>query len=135
MSNRDPQTMAAIHDLKIELLGEDRRARTATIRISYQAEFSMLERDMPGLHFREDIQLCGTYSLDPEDFLYQLAQATFAVAGERAVQRERIVTVDSDILEVGGRPQPVDQLYAKLWVTPLLPRPDFKECSLSISNP
>ncbi len=127
--------MAAVRNLQLKLLGHDPKARSATVRVSYEVAFSPLERAISRLHFKENIQLCGTFSLDPEDFLFQLAEERFAANGEDVVRREHTVTVDDSILEEDGIPQRPDELYAKVWVRPVLPSPDFKECSLLNSIP
>ena len=127
--------MATIQNLRLELIDHNRGSRTATFRVSYQARLSPLERNLKGLRFKEEIQLCGAYSLDPEDFLFELATAVFQVDRKGVVRRERLITVDDSILEEGGVPQPTEQLYAKVWVSPLLPASDFDECNLMISYP
>ncbi len=118
--------MATIRDLKLRLVGHSPEDHSATIRISYTAVFTSLERDFAGLQFKEKIQLCGAYSLDPEDFLYELATMTFSGNGDDTVYRERLVTVSDDIVYLDGMPEPTDEVYAKVWVTPVLPRPDFQ---------
>ncbi len=127
--------MATIQNLRLELIDHNVGNRTAGFRVSYQARLSPLERNLKGLRFKEEIQLCGAYSLDPEDFLFELATAVFQVDRKGVVRRERLITVDDSILEEGGVPQPTEQLYAKVWVTPLLPASDFDECNLMISYP
>ena len=93
-------------------------------------EILRVERDFAGLQFKEKIQLCGAFSLDPEDFLYELATETFAVNGDDTVCRERRVTVGDEIVHLDGMPEPTDEVYAKVWVTPVLPRPDFQVSSI-----
>ena len=122
--------MATIRDLKLQLVGHSPNDHSATIRISYTAVLTSLERDFAGLQFKEKIQLCGAFSLDPEDFLYELATETFAVNGDDTVCRERRVTVSDDIVHLDGMPEPTDEVYAKVWVTPVLPRPDFQVSSI-----
>ena len=122
--------MATIRDLKLQLVGHSPNDHSATIRISYTAVLSSLERDFAGLQFKEKIQLCGAFSIDPEDFLYELATETFAVNGDNTVCRERRVTVSDDIVHLDGMPEPTDEVYAKVWVTPVLPRPDFQVSSI-----
>lgn len=118
--------MAKIRDLKLELIDRSRRNGRADIRVTYQAELTPLERHLTGLRFKEKIQLCGAYSLDPEDFLYELAPQTFAGRDRDTVRRERIATVCDDILDQNGRLRPSDQVYAKVWVTPVLPEADIQ---------
>ena len=118
--------MPTIRDLKLRLIDHSPKDHSATIRISYMAVLTSLERDFVGLQFKEKIQLCGAYSLDPEDFLYELATETFAGNGDDTVYRERLVTVSDDIVHLDGIPEPTDEVYAKVWVTPVLPRPDFQ---------
>ena len=118
--------MATIRDLKLQLIGHSPMDHSATIRISYTAVLSSLERDFAGLLFKEKIQLCGAFSLDPEDFLYELATETFSGDGDDTVYRERHVTVGDEIVHLDGIPEPTDEVYAKVWVTPVLPRPDFQ---------
>ncbi len=122
--------MAIIRDLKLQLVGHSPKDHSATIRISYTAVFTSLERDFAGLQFKEKIQLCGAFSLDPEDFLYELATETFAVNGDDTISRERHVTVSDDIVHLDGMPDPADEVYAKVWVTPVLPLPDYQVSSI-----
>jgi len=122
--------MATIRDLKLQLIGHSPNDHSATIRISYTAVLTSLERDFAGLQFKEKVQLCGAFSLDPEDFLYELATETFAVNGDDTVCRERRVTVSDEIVHLDGMPEPTDEVYAKVWVTPVLPRPDFQVSSI-----
>ena len=117
--------MAKIRDLKLELIDCGRRNGSADIRVTYRAELTSLERHLTGLRFKEKIQLCAASSLDPEDFLYELATQTFAGKDSRVVDRERTATVRDDVLDENGRLRPPDQLYAKVWVTPVLPEADF----------
>ena len=124
---RAATNMATIRDLKLELIDHDLKSHAATVRVSYEVHLTRLEQCLKNLRFKEDIQLCGAFSLDPEDFLYQLAERTFSAEHNGVVQRERIVTVDDGILEDDGIPQPAGELYAKVWVTPLLPQGDTKE--------
>ena len=44
--------------------------RTATVRVSYRALLSAVGRNKNGLRFREQIQLWGADSPDPDDFLF-----------------------------------------------------------------
>ena len=122
--------MATIRDLKLQLVGHDPQDRRATIRISYDAELTPVERNFAGLQFKEKIQLRGAYSLDPEDFLYELATLTFADDGSGVVRRERSVTVADDILHPQGAPLQSDEVYAKVWVTPVLPRAEVQVSNL-----
>ncbi len=118
--------MAKIRDLKLELVDQDHRNGSAEIRVSYKAELTPLERHFTGLRFKEKIQLCGAYSLDPEDLLYELAPQTFDGRDSGIVSRERVATVCDDILDENGRLQPSDRVYAKVWVTPVLPEASFQ---------
>ena len=118
--------MATIRDLKLQLIGHSPMDHSATVRISYMAVLTSLERDFMGLQFKEKIQLCGAFSLDPEDFLYELATETFSGDGDDTIYRERLVTVSDDLVHMDGMPAPTDEVYAKVWVTPVLPRPDFQ---------
>jgi hypothetical protein len=118
--------MAKIRDLRLELIDTDPGNRSATIRVIYRAELTPLERDFAGLRFKEKIQLCGAYSLDPEDFLYELATRTFTGEDSGIIRRERIVTVSNDILDENGRLQPTDEVHARVWVTPVLPQSEFQ---------
>lgn len=127
--------MAAIRNLQLDFLGQDPAARLAKLRVSYEVAFSPLERAISRLRFKENIQLCGKYSPEPEDFLFQLAERRFAANGEDVVRRERVFTVNDSILEEGGIPRRADGLCAKVRVTPRLPDPDFNECGFLSSPP
>lgn len=121
------RTMAAIYDLDLKLIDHDLATRRATIAITYRAVLAPEERNLPGLCFREIVHLCGAFSLDPEDFLHQLAERRFSFGEANVVHRERMVTIDDSILEEDGIPQPADALYAKVWVLPVLPRGDMRQ--------
>jgi hypothetical protein len=118
--------MAKIRDLKLQLVDRGRRNGSADIRVTYQAELTLRERQFAGLRFKEKIQLCSARSLDPEDFLYELATQTFTGKDSRIVNRERTATVCGEILDETGRLRPPDQVFARVWVTPVLPEADFE---------
>lgn len=118
--------MATINNLLLELLNHDHKNRTATIRVSYRAILMAVERNMTGLRFREKIQLWGADSPDPDDFLYEFATSSFATETDGVVNRERTVTMGDDILDEDGWLRPTDEVYAKVWITPLLPVGDYK---------
>jgi len=118
--------MATIQNLRFTLLEHDHHKRTATVRVSYAAQLSQLERNMNGLRFREKIQLWGADSPDADDFLFEFATATFPREADGVVNRVRTVTVGDDVLDEDGWPRPTDEVYAKVWITPLLPAGDYK---------
>ena len=117
--------MATIQDLKLELIHHDHAKKTATVGVSYNARLSAVEGNMSGLRFREKIQLWGADSPDPDDFLYEYATSTFPRESDGVVNRERTITVGDDVLDEDGWPRPTDEVYAKVWITPILPAGDF----------
>lgn len=117
--------MATIANLRLELLNHNHNNRTATVRVSYRALLSAVERNMTGLRYREKIQLWGADSPDPDDFLFEFPTSTFARESDGVVNRERTVTVGDDVLDEDGFPRPTDEVYAKVWIAPLLPVSDF----------
>lgn len=118
--------MATIGSLKFELLDHDHKNKTATIRASYTTHLAGVESNMAGLRFREKIQVWGSDSPDPDDFLYEFTTATFPTSHTGSVARSRTVTVGDEVLDEDGWPRPTDEIYAKVWVTPLLPAGDYK---------
>ena len=117
--------MATIQNLNLELLEHKHKERTATVRVTYRATLSAVERQMVGLRFRERIQLWGADSPDPDDFLYEFATSTFPRESDGVVNRERTVTVGDDVLDEDGWSRPTDEVYAKVWIIPILPVGDF----------
>lgn len=117
--------MASINNLKLALVKHDHHKHTATVRVSYRLHLSVVERNMTGLRFREKIQLWGADSPDPDDFLFSFATTTFPKESDGVINRERTVTVGDDVLDEDGWPRPTDEVYAKVWVTALLPSNDF----------
>ena len=117
--------MANINNLTLELLEHNHKNHTATVRVSYRVMLSTVERNMTGLRFREKIQLWGADSPDPDDFLYEFASSSFPTESDGVVNRERTVTVGDDVLDEDGWWRPTDEVYAKVWVNPLLPVADY----------
>ena len=117
--------MATITNLKLELVEHDHKRHIASIRVSYRALLSSLERQMNGLRFREKIQIWGADSPDPDDFLYEFATTTFPKESDGIVNRERNDTVGDDVLDEDGWPRPTDEIYAKVWISPILPSGDY----------
>ena len=113
--------MATISNLKLELLQHDKKTRIATVRVSYRALLSQVERNMTGLRFREKIQLWGADSPDPDDLLFEFPTNTFPKETDGVVNRERTVTLADDILDEDGFPRPTDEVFAKVCISPLLP--------------
>ena len=119
--------MAMIQNLKLELVKHDHKTHIATVKVSYKCRLSAVERNMSYLRYRERIQLWGADSPDPDDFLFEFATTTFRVEADGVVDRVRTVTVGDDVLDEDGWPRPTDEVYAKVWITPLLPTGDFEK--------
>ena len=113
--------MATIHTPQLELIKHDHAKKTATLKVSYTLHQSSVERNMKGLRYRENIQLWGSDSPDPDDFLYSFATTTYPNSNKVHIARVRTVTLADDILDEDGFPRPTDEVYAKVCVTPLLP--------------
>ena len=113
--------MANISNLNLELINHDHHKHTATVRVSYRVALSSVERNMTGLRFREKIQLWGADSPDADDFLFEFSSSSFLTETDGIVNRERTVTVGDDVLDEDGWPRPTDEVYARVWVSPLLP--------------
>ena len=118
--------MANINNLRLDLLGHNHKDHTATVAVSYRVTLSAIERNMTGLRYREKIQLWGADSPDPDDFLYEFATSSFMSESDGVVNRERTVTVGDDVLDEDGWLRPTDEVYAKVWVSPLLPVGDYE---------
>lgn len=117
--------MATIQSLRLDLVEHDHHKRTATVRVTYAARLSQVERNMSGLRYREKIQLWGADSPDADDFLFEFATTTFPKESDGVVNRVRTVTVGDDLLDEDGWTRPTDEVYAKVWITPLLPVRDY----------
>ncbi len=122
--------MAKITGLKLTLVSHDRARRTASIKVTYQVMLSMVERKMAGLTFSEKVQLWGSDNPDPDDFLYQFPTATFPTELDGVVTRTKSVVLGDDVLDEDGFPRPTDEVYAKVWVTPLLPAKDYAKSNV-----
>jgi len=120
------KTMATINNCELKLIEHDHKRHVATVRVSYRVVLSTVERAMTGLRFREKIQLWGADSPDPDDFLFEFATSSFPTEADGVVNRERTVTVGDDVLDEDGWLRPTDEVYAKVWVTPLLPTGDYE---------
>jgi len=118
--------MATINTLRLTLVDHNHKNKTATVRVSYRALLSSVERQMAGLRFREKIQLWGSDSPDPDDFLYEFYTTTFPKETDGVVNRERTVTVGDEVLDEDGWWRPTDEVYARVWITPILPAGDYK---------
>lgn len=117
--------MATINNLRLVLVNHDHKNHTATVKVSYRVHLSSVERNMVGLRFREKIQLWGS-DPGPDDYLYEFYTSTFPRESDAVVNRERTVTIGDDVLDEDGWFYPTDEVYAKVWVKPLLPRGDYK---------
>jgi hypothetical protein len=113
--------MATIQNAKLALVEHDHKRHIAQVRVTYAVRLSEIERNMAGLRFREKIQLWGADSPDPDDFLFEFSTATFARESDGLVHRTRTVTLGDEVLDEDGWFRPTDEVYAKIWVTPLLP--------------
>jgi len=95
--------MATITNLKLELLEHNHSTRTAKVKVSYKVYLSSMERNMTGLRYRENIELWGEDTPDPDDFLYRFPTAIFPAERDGVVSRSRTVTLGDDILDEDGR--------------------------------
>ena len=64
--------MASIQNLRLTLISHDHDRKVATVRVSYIARLTAVERQLAGLRFREKIQLWGSDSPDADDFCTSL---------------------------------------------------------------
>jgi hypothetical protein len=117
--------MANINSVRFELIEHNHKNHTATVKVTYRVNLSALERNMSGLKFREKIQLWGADSPDPDDYLYEFATSSFSTERDGMIDRSRSVTLGDDLLDEDGFPRPTDEVYAKIWVRPLLPVSDY----------
>lgn len=118
---------ATIQNLKLELIEHNHKNKTAKIGVEYITKLSAVEGDMAGLRFKEKVQIWGADSRDPDDFLYEFSTTIFPKETDRHVMRSRTVTVGDEILDEDGWWRPTDEIYAKVWVTPLLPSGDYEK--------
>lgn len=113
--------MAVITSPKLELLEHNHERKIARLRVTYTVLLSSVERQMAGLRYREDVELWGADSPDPDDFLFRFPTASFAAQPDGSVGRSRTVTLGDEILDEDGFLRPTDEVYARVRVTPLLP--------------
>ncbi len=113
--------MASISNLKLQLIEHNHKNKTATVKVSYKARLSCVERNMKCLRFREVIQLWGEDFPDADDLLYNFSTEYFYTEKDGVVDRCRTVTLGDDVLDEDGFWRPTDEVYAKVCVTPLLP--------------
>lgn len=121
--------MAAINNLKLALLAHDHNAKTAKIKVSYVAGLTSVERNMTGLRFRETIQIWGS-DTGPDDYLYTFPTSSFWTQTDGTVERSRTVTIADDILDEDGIFYPTDEIYAKVWIRPLLPSTGYRRSNI-----
>lgn len=114
--------MATITNPRLELLSHDHDRKTARVRVTYRALLSSVERQLGGLRYREDVELWGADSPDPDDFLFQFPTRTFATQSDGSVDRSLTVTLGEEILDEDGFPRPTDEVYARIEITPIMPR-------------
>ncbi len=115
--------MAVIRNLKLFKPKHDARAQIVVLRVTYEVGLWVIERNMTGLRFKETIQIWGKdYGDDPDDFLYQFPTEKFKTETDGLVERDRTVTIADDILDEDRRTGDVDEIFARVWVKPLLPR-------------
>jgi len=119
--------MSTISSLKLQLLKHDHAKKTATVKVSYKLLLSLVERKMHGLRWKETIQLWGSDSPDADDYLYTYPISTFSTETDGSISRSRTVTIGDDILDEDGFFRPTDEVYAKVWATPLLPSKAYKK--------
>ena len=119
--------MATITNLKLKLVKHDHKKKTAKVKVkvSYKLRLSCVERKMTCLRFVENIELWGADSPDPDDFLYRFATASYPTELDGIISRSRTVTLGDDILDEDGFPRPTDEVYAKVRVTPVMPKGDL----------
>jgi len=111
--------MASIGNVKLELVNHNHKNHTATLKVSYTAYFRAVEKNMSGLRFREKIELWGADSTSSDDYLYTFYTNYFSVPSSGSKNRERTVTVGDDVLDEDW--WGTDDIYAKVWITPILP--------------
>ncbi len=114
--------MASITNLKLKLIKHDHSKKTAKIKVSYKVHLSCVEKRMKCLKFIENIELWGEDSPDPDDFLFRFPTGAFNVEADGLVSRSRTVTIGEEILDEDGFPRPTDEVYAKVRISPLLPK-------------
>jgi len=56
--------------------------------------------------------------------------AVFPTELDGVISRSRTVTSGDDVLDEDGFPRPTDEVYAKVWITPLLPSKDFAKSNI-----
>lgn len=118
--------MSEINDLVLELVEHDWSDHTATVRVTYKINFSLAELQIDDFRFKEKIQLWGVSNPDVDKFLYEFAGCSFQVGDSALMGRERNVTVRDDMEDNDAWWRSADEIYAKVWITPLLPESDFK---------
>lgn len=119
--------MATIHTPVLTLVSHDHNKKTATVKVEYTLHQSAVERNLVGLQFRETIQLWGSDSPDPDDFLFSFATTFYSsVKSSVHINRSRSVTLGDDVLDEDGFLRPTDEVYARVCVAPLMPSSDCK---------
>ena len=110
--------MALLENLSIEVSQRFKAEGLARLRIRFDVSLNARERRVPGLRFKEKIQLFCTHPSGLELFLYELEPALFDAGPAVAVQRERLLDLPlEDGLDLS------DGLTARVWLTPRLPEP------------
>ncbi len=113
--------MARISRPTLELLSHDHATRIATLKISYTVRLTAFEASLTGLQYKEDIELWGADAFNSDDYLLRLATEYFPLEDDGIVERERTVTVPAGILDEDEWIAPTDEIYAKIWIAPVMP--------------
>ncbi len=118
--------MAVLENLSVERAAASRGQGGTRLRVRFQVCLNARERRVPGLYFKEKVQLFAASPLGEERFLYELEPATFEARADGLVRRERLIAVppDRDLDEgLGGD----GRVTARVWITPRLPEPSSPE--------
>ena len=109
--------MAVLENLSVERAAGGRGEGGARLMVRFQVCLNARERGIPGLCFKEKVQLFAAAPHGEERFLYELEPATFEARPDGLVRRERLIAVprlEQDLDADCG-------VTARVWITPRLP--------------
>ena len=113
--------MSTVSNVKLELVEHNHSKHTAKIRITYKINLNSVEENMTGLKFKETIQLWGADSWSSDDFLCQFGYCYFGKSSNNIIYRDLLYEISENILDEDGYWSDPDEVYAKVFIEPVMP--------------
>ena len=117
--------MAVLENVSVERAAAGCGEDETRLRVRFEVCLNARERRVPGLRFKEKVQLFTAAPHGEERFLYELEPATFEATPDGLVRRERLIAVPRLEDDLGAD----RAVTARVWITPRLPEPSSPEPS------